>query len=402
MIKRKYRVFVLLAVCASLAGSSNSLRAQTIPAGEAVSAEKNCAADKSSPEPNPDIQKASAGSVPANSAQNSPEVKNETDMEIRKEPELIRADEIFDHPEVILQAYQEAYPNLVTGVIRGENDWIIKFANGNQYYWAGGRLLPQSALKKADKYLSYSIDPCNLNGRFPELYSREMITLLRTKQRPSDKIKAGLREEGSLYKELFGITSEKSAESQLVVVKFCGRYIAVHNIIADKLKTVDAKVNQLAKTDPEVRAFLNNISSVQTYNWRKIAWISRMSNHSYGIAVDILAKRYNRKPTYWMWEEERNKDWMLLPQSRLWTPPDAVVKIFLEEKFIWGGYWDRYDTMHFEYRPELIALFKRIRFDQKPDKDISAKAAETAAVKKQLASPPASERGCFPQREMAE
>jgi hypothetical protein len=40
------------------------------------------------------------------------------------------------------------------------------------------------------------------------------------------------------------------------------------------------------------------------------------------------------------------------------------VKIFLEENFIWGGHWDRYDTMHFEYRPELINLSKYIKFDQ--------------------------------------
>jgi hypothetical protein len=27
-----------------------------------------------------------------------------------------------------------------------------------------------------------------------------------------------------------------------------------------------------------------------------------------------------------------------------------------EEGFIWGGKWPMYDTMHFEYRPELILL----------------------------------------------
>ena len=380
MIKRKCRALFLLAVCAAVSGAASSLNAQSEPAASAVSADTTPSAEKNTVAPKVDIPKPAAENAPAGTGQNTLEEKKDIITVVKTEPERIKAEEIFDHPEVILRAYQEAYPKLIAEVFRGDTDWILKFTNGNQYYWAEGRILPQAALKKAEKYLSYSIDPYNLNGRYPERYSKETITMLRTKKRP--KVKAGLVEEGSLYKELFGITSAKSAEAQLAVVRLHGHRIAVHNIIAEKIKTIDSKVNLLAKTDPEVRAFLKNISSVQTYNWRKIAWISRMSNHSYGIAIDILPKRYNRKPTYWLWEEERNRDWMLLPQSRLWTPPDAVVKIFLEEKFIWGGYWDRYDTMHFESRPELIALYKSITFDQQKDNDSPPKKAEPVEVKK--------------------
>ena len=38
--------------------------------------------------------------------------------------------------------------------------------------------------------------------------------------------------------------------------------------------------------------------------------------------------------------------------------PAAIVEIFERHGFIWGGKWYHYDTMHFEYRPELIALAK--------------------------------------------
>ena len=31
-----------------------------------------------------------------------------------------------------------------------------------------------------------------------------------------------------------------------------------------------------------------------------------------------------------------------------------VVEIFEKYGFIWGGKWYHYDTMHFEYRPELL------------------------------------------------
>jgi len=35
--------------------------------------------------------------------------------------------------------------------------------------------------------------------------------------------------------------------------------------------------------------------------------------------------------------------------------PWEIVHIFEKHGFIWGGKWYHYDTMHFEYRPEMIA-----------------------------------------------
>jgi hypothetical protein len=34
--------------------------------------------------------------------------------------------------------------------------------------------------------------------------------------------------------------------------------------------------------------------------------------------------------------------------------PQEVVAIFEKRGFIWGGKWYHFDTMHFEYRPELL------------------------------------------------
>ena len=47
----------------------------------------------------------------------------------------------------------------------------------------------------------------------------------------------------------------------------------------------------------------------------------------------------------------------------LWKPKDApyrnrvpfeIVQIFERHGLIWGGKWAHFDTMHFEYRPELL------------------------------------------------
>jgi hypothetical protein len=34
--------------------------------------------------------------------------------------------------------------------------------------------------------------------------------------------------------------------------------------------------------------------------------------------------------------------------------PLEIIDIFERHGFIWGGKWYHYDTMHFEYRPELL------------------------------------------------
>ena len=34
--------------------------------------------------------------------------------------------------------------------------------------------------------------------------------------------------------------------------------------------------------------------------------------------------------------------------------PHEIVEIFEKHGFIWGGRWYHYDTMHFEYRPEIL------------------------------------------------
>ena len=37
-------------------------------------------------------------------------------------------------------------------------------------------------------------------------------------------------------------------------------------------------------------------------------------------------------------------------------PPDSFIEAFERRGFVWGGKWFYYDTMHFEYRPEILAL----------------------------------------------
>lgn len=79
---------------------------------------------------------------------------------------------------------------------------------------------------------------------------------------------------------------------------------------------------------------------------RTIAGTNRLSAHAYGIAIDIAVKPSD----YWRWSRaDRNA-----PPAYRNRIPGAIVEIFEAHGFIWGGKWRHFDTMHFEYRPELL------------------------------------------------
>ena len=45
---------------------------------------------------------------------------------------------------------------------------------------------------------------------------------------------------------------------------------------------------------------------------------------------------------------------MTAPSSIATACPTEIVAIFEKHGFIWGGKWYHFDTMHFEFRPELL------------------------------------------------
>jgi hypothetical protein len=81
-----------------------------------------------------------------------------------------------------------------------------------------------------------------------------------------------------------------------------------------------------------------------TYNCRAVADTGKPSPHSYGIAIDLNLAFSD----YWYW---RPHDGPIAYRNRM---PEEIVAIFEKHGFIWGGKWYHFDTMHFEYRPELL------------------------------------------------
>lgn len=110
------------------------------------------------------------------------------------------------------------------------------------------------------------------------------------------------------------------------------------NGVADRLEAV---VRDLAALPLPLQRQL--VPSAGTYNCRTIAGTAQRSMHSYGVAIDIAAARSD----YWRWAGGEGAGW----RNRI---DPRIVAVFEKHGFIWGGRWSHFDTMHFEYRPELL------------------------------------------------
>jgi hypothetical protein len=106
---------------------------------------------------------------------------------------------------------------------------------------------------------------------------------------------------------------------------------------------------QLRAVSAEIDALPDNIKRAAypiagTYNCRAVADTGQPSAHGYGIAIDLNTAVSD----YWYWQRH---DGAIVYRNRM---PEAIVAIFEKHGFIWGGKWYHYDTMHFEFRPELL------------------------------------------------
>jgi hypothetical protein len=82
-----------------------------------------------------------------------------------------------------------------------------------------------------------------------------------------------------------------------------------------------------------------------TYMCRHVADTGQTSMHGWGAAIDINTAFSD----YWLWHRAATG----LPTYVNRIPPE-IITVFERHGFIWGGRWAHFDTMHFEYRPELL------------------------------------------------
>jgi len=149
------------------------------------------------------------------------------------------------------------------------------------------------------------------------------------------------------FRKMYG-SSRAEVEANLVVIRWLPSTanvtvrVSTINGVADQLKKVSSELEKLPK---HLQRYVHRISG--SYSWRSIAGTDRLSLHSFGIALDIDTRYAN----YWMWEKP-DPSGNYHYRNRI---PREIIDIFEKHGFIWGGVWYHYDTMHFEYRPELLS-----------------------------------------------
>ncbi len=162
---------------------------------------------------------------------------------------------------------------------------------------------------------------------------------------PSFNDDAGRLRDEEFFKKMYG-KNKNEVEKNLVKIRWLEK-LQNKTLLVTKINDIDKKLmlisQELENLPSEYRKYITNIAG--TYKYRKISQTNRLSSHSFAIAIDLNTKYSN----YWLWEKKSDKISSYKNQI-----PLKIVEIFEKYGFIWGGRWYHYDTMHFEYRPELL------------------------------------------------
>lgn len=142
----------------------------------------------------------------------------------------------------------------------------------------------------------------------------------------------------AFFDKMYGDCQAGEVSPKLVRVPWLsGHTVSVTSVngIDRRLAAISRELDQLPAAD---RKYLYPLGG--TYKCRAVADTGQTSMHSWGAAIDINTSYSN----YWLW---RHGPYL----NRI---PPEIVEIFERHGFIWGGRWSHFDTMHFEYRPELL------------------------------------------------
>ncbi len=156
-----------------------------------------------------------------------------------------------------------------------------------------------------------------------------------------------------LFKKMYG-SSASAVRSKLVPVRWPFGQATNNGGVNKNVKTVlfttvNGANKQLEKVvaelekHPELHQYLAQSGA---FYWRPVRGAKRLSAHSYGMTIDIGVKYSD------YWRSHAKSETATVAYRNKY--PHEIVEIFEKYGFIWGGRWYHYDTMHFEYRPEIL------------------------------------------------
>lgn len=222
-------------------------------------------------------------------------------------------------------------------------DFVKDYKNGKLVMSDGSTLTYDDGRKKSFVELLDDADPEDM---FAFKYDLNSWT-------PGKMQDAGRSRCEALFKKMYG-TSEGTVRKNLVPVRWPFGQATSGGGVNKNIKTVRfTKINGANKQLEKVVAELEKHPELHKYlaqsgafYWRPVRGAKRLSAHSYGMTIDIGVKFSD----YWR-SHAKDENATVAYRNKY---PHEIVEIFEKYGFIWGGRWYHYDTMHFEYRPEIL------------------------------------------------
>jgi hypothetical protein len=253
-----------------------------------------------------------------------------------------------------IKALAAAFPDRISNATPRDGDWTLS-VDDRLFFWAHGRLLPQSERGDWEKYAGYRFYRYAL-GELPPLPNLDGESAARLRELLEASRARPPRRSEVFLESLFRAGSRAETLKRIVRVDFLGFSVQVHERIAEALRDVARECEALRSSNLRIAAFFSGLAEIDGFNYRDVAGTLSRSYHSYGLALDLIPKNYAGKIPYWRWVMERDDRWWATPYERRWSVPQQVVAAFERHGFVWGGKWLFFDTMHFEYRPEILLL----------------------------------------------
>lgn len=143
-------------------------------------------------------------------------------------------------------------------------------------------------------------------------------------------------------------------------IRFLDHRMFVNELLIDPLAAVERDILAAASRSTEVADWLEDLDVTYSFIYRRIDGSPTRSHHAWGLAIDLVPSTYDGRHVYWRWSRDLDEEgWDEIPMAQRWSPPRRVVEIFERHGFVWGGKWAHFDTIHFEYRPEIL-LYNRM------------------------------------------
>lgn len=230
-------------------------------------------------------------------------------------------------PQRLLMAYAEQLSRI-------DGNWLV-WRDGTRMTIDEGR---------ADRDHEAMLASADIKDMFAIAYPRGPLAA-----HPARNSDPGRARHAALFDKMYGDCTKGEVARHLTTIPWLPKkrggtlQVTTINRVHEKLAAVSAELDALPASFDKYL-----IPSAGTYVCRPIAGTTRVSAHGHGIAIDIALAEAD----YWRWAAARRPGVdHIAYRNRV---PYEIVSIFERHGFIWGGKWYHYDSMHFEYRPELL------------------------------------------------